>query len=87
MEKMPNTQDYAKMTLEELMEEEKKMKSQRIITALFIGFLIGIAVYSAVYKGFVLTVILLVVVFLIGRRHSQSLKNIQAEINRRNNAQ
>lgn len=86
MEKMPNTQDYAKMTLEELMEEEKKMKSQRIITALFIGFLIGIAVYSAVYKGFVLTVILLVVAFLIGRRHSQSLKNIQAEINRRNNA-
>lgn len=80
---MFSSKDYAKMTLDELMSEEKKMKSQKIVTALFIGFLIGIAVYSATHKGFVLPVILLAFSFLIGSRYSKSLKGIQAEISRR----
>jgi uncharacterized membrane protein len=83
--KMLDSKDYAKMTLEELMAEEKKMKSQRILIAVFIGFLIGIAVYSATNKGFLLPVFLLIVAFLIGRRNSQIMKGIQAEIERRNN--
>lgn len=74
------------MTLEELVSAEQKMKSQRIITAVFIGFLIGIAVYSATHRGFVLPVILMVVAFLIGKRHSENLKSIQAEISRRETA-
>jgi hypothetical protein len=76
--------DYSKMTLEELMSEEKKMKSQKIPTAVFIGVLIGIAVYSATHKGFVLPIILLIVAFLIGNRNSKTMKGIQEEISRRN---
>ena len=81
---MLDNKDYSKMTLEELMSEEKKMKSQKIPTALFIGVLIGIAVYSATHKGFVLPIILLIVAFLIGKRNSQTTKSIQEEISRRN---
>ncbi len=75
--------DYSKMTLGELVSEEKKMKSQKTTTAVFIGVVIGIAVYSATHKGFVLPVILLIFSFLIGYRNSQNLKGIQAEISRR----
>ena len=71
------------MTLEELVSEEKKMKSQKNTTAVFIGVLLGIAVYAAIHKGFILPVILLIFSFLIGSRTSQNLKSIQAEISRR----
>lgn len=72
------------MTLEELVSEEKKMKSQKITTAVFVGLLIGIAVWSATHKGgFFLTIILLIFSFLIGSVYSKKLKNIQAEISRR----
>lgn len=80
---MLSSKDYSKMTLEELVSEEKKVKSQKITTAVFMGLLIGIAVYAATHKGFFLTVILLLSAFFIGYRHSQSLKNIQSEISRR----
>ncbi len=71
------------MTLEELVSEEKKMKSQKTTTGVFIGVLLGIAVYAATHKGFILPVILLIFSFLIGSRASQNLKSIQAEISRR----
>ncbi|WP_223834341.1 hypothetical protein [Spirosoma profusum] len=74
------------MTLDELVSEEKKLKSQKVTIAVFIGFLVGVAVYAATHKGFVLPVILLISSFLIGSRYSQSLKGIQAEISRRNTA-
>lgn len=81
---MLSSKDYSKMTLEELVSEEKKMNSQKITIAVFIGMLIGIAVYSATHKGFVLPVVLLIFSFLIGSRDSQNRKRIQAEISRRN---
>ena len=71
------------MTLEELLSEEKKMNAQKTTTAVFIGVLIGIAVYSATHKGFILTVILLISAYLMGSGYSQNLKSIQAEISRR----
>lgn len=71
------------MTLDELVSEEKKMKSQKTTTAVFIGVVIGIAVYAASHKSFVLPVSLLIFAFLIGYRNSQNLKSIQAEISRR----
>ncbi|MBA4851282.1 hypothetical protein [Emticicia sp. BO119] len=84
---MLDTQDYTKMTLEELKEEEKKIKSQRVLMGVFIGFLLGIAIYSASNKGFILPVILLIVAFLVGRRNSQTMKNLQTEITRRKNGE
>ncbi len=80
---MLSSKDYSKMTLEELVSEEKKMNAQKITTAVFIGVLIGIAVYSAIHKGFALPIILLIFSFLIGFRNSQNMKSIQAEISRR----
>jgi len=83
---MLSSKDYSKMTLEELVSEEKKMKSQKTTTAVFIGFLIGIAIYAATHKGFVLTIILLFFAFWIGSRNAQNLKRIQAEISNRDSA-
>ena len=75
------------MTLEELLSEEKKMKSQKAITAIVIGLLVGVAIYAATHKSFLLPVILLIVSFQIGYRNAQNLKSIQEEISRRNTAQ
>jgi hypothetical protein len=83
---MFSNKDYSKMTLEELVSEEKKMKSQKITTAVFIGVLVGVAVYAATHKSFILPVILLIFSFLIGSRNSQSLKSIRSEISRRDTA-
>ena len=80
---MLSSKDYSKMTLEELVSAEIKMKSQKTTTAVFIGVLIGIAVYAATHKSFVLPVILLIFAFLIGYRNSENLKSIQAEVSRR----
>lgn len=77
--------EYAKMTLDQLVSEEKKMNSRKIPVALFIGFLVGIAVWSATHNGgFVLTGILLTSAVLSGSVYSKNFKSIQAEISRRN---
>ena len=61
-----------------------KSKTTTVTTALFVGFLVGIAIWSATYRrGFVLTTGLLIFALLIGFRYSKNLKGIQAEISRR----
>ncbi len=72
------------MKLDELVSEEKKLKSQKTIIAVFIGLVIGIAVWAATHKGgFLITIILLIFPLLVGSRYSKNLKGIQAEISRR----
>ncbi|MCC5613184.1 hypothetical protein LC612_42530 [Nostoc sp. CHAB 5834] len=71
------------MTLDELVSEEKKVKSKKIPLALFIGVLVGIAIWSATHKGGALTFFLLAFVLLIGSGYSKKLKGIEAEISRR----
>lgn len=44
-------QELAALTNEELLQEAKKGKSTNIIDAVIIGFLIGIAIFSAVKNG------------------------------------
>jgi hypothetical protein len=81
---MFSSKDYSQMKLDELVSEEKKLKSQKTIIAVFIGVVIGIAVWAATHKGgFFLTVILLIFPLLIGSRYLKNLKGIQAEISRR----
>jgi len=81
---MFSTKEYSKMTLDELVSEEKKMKSQKTLIALIVGFIVGIAIWSATHKwGAFLTFGLLILPFLIGSRYSKTLKSIQAEISRR----
>lgn len=71
------------MTLDELVSEEKKLKSQKTITAVIIGFLVGVAVYAATRHKLFLTGGLLLAAYWVGNSHSKSLKSVQAEISRR----
>ncbi|GAB4016994.1 hypothetical protein GCM10028808_47260 [Spirosoma migulaei] len=81
---MFSSKNYSKMTHDELVSEEKKMQSQKIPFAVFIGLIVGIAVWSATHKGgFFLTIGLLIFATLMGSRYSKNLKSIQAEISRR----
>jgi 1,4-dihydroxy-2-naphthoate octaprenyltransferase len=85
---MFSNKDYAKMTLDELVSEEKKMKSGVTATAFVIGMLVGLAVWAATHKGgFIFTIGLLGVGLFIGYRHSQNKKALQAEISRKQTAQ
>ena len=72
------------MTLDQLVIEERTMQSQKTITALFVGLLVGIAIWSAAHKGGGFTFILLFFAYLVSSRYSKKLKRIQAEISRRN---
>jgi uncharacterized membrane protein len=82
---MLSDKDYSKMTRDELVSEEKKSNSQKTPGALFIGFLVGIAIWSATHKGgFIVTVGLLIFAVWIGSRYSKNRKRIQEEISRRN---
>jgi hypothetical protein len=80
---MFSNKDHSKMTLEELVSEQEKMKSQKTTTAVFVGFVVGVAVYAATNGKTLLTCILLLGALGIGSRHAQNLKNIEAEISRR----
>ena len=81
---MFSSKNYSEMTLDELVLEDKKLKSQQIPSAVFIGLIIGIVIWSATHKGGWVTIILIVFATLVGSRYSKNMKNIQAEISRRN---
>jgi uncharacterized membrane protein YbjE (DUF340 family) len=80
---MQSNHNYTKMTLEELVSEEKKMNSAKVTTALLIGFIVGVAVWAATHKSAFLTFILLIFAYQISSRNAQKLKSIQAEISSR----
>jgi hypothetical protein len=52
---------------------EKQIQSSRTATAVLIGLLVGIAVWSATHRGGMLTYILLIAALLIGRRHANAV--------------
>ncbi len=79
--------DYSQMTPDELVSAAEKTKSQRLLVALLIGFLVGMAIWSATHGGgFLMTTGLLIAAGLIGSRYTRKVKSLQAEINRRNTA-
>ncbi|WP_020598720.1 hypothetical protein [Spirosoma panaciterrae] len=80
---MFSNKDYSKMTLDELVLEEKEMKSGTTASAFIIGMLVGVAVWSATSGKFLLTISLLGVALFVGYKNSQTRKAIQAEIMRR----
>jgi len=68
----------------DLLDKKKQVKSSQIITAVLIGFLIGIAVYSTINKGFgFFTFFPLFFVFLLAKNKSD-LNSINQEIKKRN---
>ena len=73
-----NQKELSELTDQELMDESKKTKPSPIINAFFIGFLVGILIYSLVVNswGF-LTLIPLIMVYRLLRkpkRHEAIIK-------------
>jgi uncharacterized membrane protein YoaK (UPF0700 family) len=86
---MFDKKDYTQLSLEALLTEEKKMKRNEILSAVLIGFLIGVMIYGLVKKGFGLLHMFLPIFLILGIQKNaqiqkQSLREIQAEINSRN---
>ncbi len=86
---MSEQKDYSKLTFEELVKEEKKIKKNEITSAVIIGCLIGVIIYGIAQKGFgflYMSISLLLIYGII--KNSQKLKHnltqIQAEMNARN---
>lgn len=82
---MLDSKDYSKLTLGELLTEEKKIKKMEITSAVIIGFLIGVMVYGVVKNGFGFLYIFIPLLLIAGIvKNSQDLKNklkqIRAEI-------
>ncbi|PWK27137.1 hypothetical protein LV89_01951 [Arcicella aurantiaca] len=86
---MLDKKDYSKLTLEELLLEEKKVKQNEILSAGFIGFCVGVMIFGLVKNGFGFLYIA-ILLFLISASYKnskvqkQKLKQIQAEINLKN---
>lgn len=83
---MLSHQDYTDKTLEELRSAEEKLKSQKITTAVIVGFLVGIAIWAATHGKFFLTIVLLSVALRIGYVDGENRKRLRAEIDRRESA-
>ena len=86
---MLDDKDYSKLTLEELLIEEKKIKKNETIAAVIIGFLIGIMVYGVVMNGIGFLYIFIPLILIGGvyknsQKHKHKLKQIQAEISAKN---
>jgi uncharacterized membrane protein YoaK (UPF0700 family) len=84
-----STTDYSNKTLEELNLEEKKLKKNRIINALWIGFVVGIMVYRLATRGFgfiaiAIPVALLAITLKGIHTQNQNLAAVKQEIDKRN---
>ena len=73
------------LTDEELLLEAKKMKSNSIMNAVFIGFLVGIGIYSLLKNtfGFTTLIPLFLAYKLVNKQnqHKQTLENLLKERN------
>ncbi|HHB77965.1 MAG TPA: hypothetical protein ENK85_01875 [Saprospiraceae bacterium] len=86
---MPNQKDYSKLSMDELLMEEKKLKKNEMLNSVLIGFLIGVLLFGIMKIGFgffhiFLPVILIIWIYKNAQKSKQNLKKVQLEINIRN---
>lgn len=86
---MSKNKDYATLSLDELLAEEKKIKQKGIISAVLIGISIGIMIYGIAKNGFGFLHIFLPSLLIYGiyrgsQPLKQELKQVQAEIKGKN---
>jgi len=86
---MLQNKDFAELTLEELLIEEKKLKKNQTIAAVLIGVAIGILVYGVATKGFgflhiFLPLALIYVFYKDSEKNKEKLRQIRIEINAKN---
>lgn len=81
-----NQKELAELTDEELLQAAKKMKSEAMINAGFIGFLIGIVFYSIVKNGFgfFLLIPLFLIYKLINRKPKYNKRELERILKERN---
>jgi hypothetical protein len=82
---MENNTNYETWSLEALQKEKKKLKQQQLFSATFIGFLLGVIVYSLVTNGFkwlplFLSVGLIYLVYRNAINIKQQIERVQTEI-------
>ncbi|WP_114791788.1 hypothetical protein U0035_15740 [Niabella yanshanensis] len=81
-----NQKELAELTNEELLQAAKKMKSDAVINAGFIGFLIGIVFYS-VFKngfGFFLLIPLFLIYKLVNKKPTYNKQEVEQLLKERN---
>lgn len=76
--------NLSELTDQELLDKNKKSKSDAIINAVFIGVMIGIIIYSIVQKSIGLVSIIPVYFIYKAFNNSKKNKEIEAEIKSRN---
>lgn len=86
---MSDIKDYTKLTLEELLNEQKKIKRQQLYASGIIGFFIGVIAYGLFRNGFgwVYISISLFMIYLTNKNsksHKQNLEKIKSEIANKN---
>ncbi|RWX02524.1 hypothetical protein [Flavobacterium cerinum] len=81
-------ENLAGLSDQELLQKINKIRSNRIIDAVIIGFTIGVVIYSAVKNGFgFFTFFPLLLTYIIARNSKNNKileKEIQKELNSRN---
>jgi F0F1-type ATP synthase assembly protein I len=87
---MSDSKDYLKMTPKELSAAEKKLKRSEIISAVLVGFLVGIMIYGIAKNGFGFLYIFIPVLLILGivknsQKQKSDLKKIRVEIESRKN--
>ncbi len=73
---MLDKRDYSKLALEELWKEEKKIKKKEMISAVTIGFLVGVIIYGVAKNGIGFIYIFIPLLLIYGiYKNSQKLKH------------
>lgn len=86
---MSDKKDYSKLTLEELLIEERKIKNKEITSAVIIGFLMAPMIYGVAKNGIGYVYIIIPLILILGiyknsQKLKRNLKQIQAEIRAKN---
>ncbi|ADB39067.1 hypothetical protein [Spirosoma linguale] len=80
--------DYSKLTVDELLAEEAKIKKQRIMWAFIIGSFIGITFWAVMLHTSLTKLVLLVILFgglaSGGKKNEDNFKAIESELRSRN---
>ena len=78
--------NYSKLSDQELLEEQKKLKSFSLTNALFIGFLLGVIVFSIIKSSWgMLTLIPIYVIYkMVNDPRNKKVKELEKEFKDRN---
>lgn len=77
--------ELTELSDQELLEKRKNIKSTRVMSAVIIGVVAGIAVYSAVKNGLgLLTLFPLLFIFITVQQERTNRRALEKEINARN---